>query len=420
MANQKIPAHLTQRAGESLQDWKYRVLLGKMRGEHESSWEEIAAVFKGDALEMEVTAYGANEYIQYQQDKRGEEELTINEVEIIDTLEWKRLDLEKEKVKVRDQKREYRSAIRDAARYDYFRDEVMSAVGDLAKIKPMLPKMIPMPGHSGREGVLLLSDWHVGMLANSQWGRYDNAVLKDRVLDVVRKTIQHGKEMGISKLHVFSLGDMVNGIIHVTTRIMSTEDVIQQTMLAAELLSEALEALASHFVEVDFYCVNGNHERITANPKESLGKENFSSLILWFIEERMKSFSNIYVHRQYGEEEMVCVYICGFQAVAVHGHRDKKLNAAKNLSLMLGYVPDYVFMGHVHHSYEQDQNNCEVITNGSLCGPDDYAVNNRFNARPLQKFLVFNEEEGKIGSFNLNCGEIRSNLHKTMERIECH
>lgn len=311
--------------------------------------------------------------------------------EILDKYEEIRIESEKEKIRNQDQKREYRKLIRNQARFEKIRDDIVDAITKLETKKPLTINPSFGKVNSKKEGLVLFSDWHYGMICDNTFNKFNKEIFNQRVNKLIEKTIEYGKKNEISVLHVANLGDALSGNIHVSTRVQSNEDVIAQLKYVAETIAEALSIFANHFSVIKYYNVIGNHSRVLPSKNEVGIKENFEYLIPWYLEARLKDFKNVEMVSD--EDGMVLANICGQKIVFVHGNYDKVDKSVKDLPQMLGYVPNFIISGHIHHHNEKEHGITTTIVNGSLVGVDDHAVQGRYYAKPSQKFLVFDENE---------------------------
>jgi hypothetical protein len=299
-----------------------------------------------------------------------------------------RIESEKEKVRSRDQKREYRKLIQNQARFEQIQEDVTKAVLELEKKKPLHFDTI-MPKHTiNKHGLALFSDWHYGMEINNSTNTFNKKVFNERVEKLVTKVIEHGKANKINTLHIGQLGDLLAGTIHVSTRVQSNEDVIEQTKYVSEVLAEVLAKLANEFSEIKYYNVIGNHGR-TGSKHDTGIKENFEYLIPWFLQARLRGFDNIEIITD--SDGYIPTKILKEEIVLVHGNFDRVDQCVTRLPQILGYVPSYIMGGHVHHNYEKEYGKTTVIVNASLVGADDYAMQGRYGGKPSQKFMIFDE-----------------------------
>ena len=386
---------------ESEIDWDYRIIFGKVHKEVKLSWNEICIMLglscSGEYLRK--IAYGVAAYADYldERDKKSRE-AGRNQARF-DELEQKQMALEREKIRMQDQRRELKKQLRMWSRAQHIQEEIKKAIQN-AKDLPQLQTRKPCKETGTQEGVLLLSDWHIGQYSRNFNNVFNSVEFECRIEKLVDKTIEYGHKNHIKKLHVFSLGDFINGLIHVTTRIDNTEDVIHQSMRAAETLCRILGRLSEEFEEIDAYFARGNHDRVTPNKAESIAKESFFDIIPWYCEARLNGIENINLVKNEYDDEIIVTDICGHKVFAVHGHRDKITTVVQSLSTMLKIIPDFIFMGHYHHGAESEINGAEVVINGSLCGTDEYALNLRRTAKAMQKFMIFNEE-GRVCTYDI-------------------
>jgi hypothetical protein len=327
------------------------------------------------------------DYAQYQ--KWSDYTLHRNlDKEILDKYEEVRIESEKEKIRKRDQKREYGKLINNQARFEAIKDDVYNAVLNLETKKPLQFKLTSSESKSNKQGLALFSDWHFGMEINNTMNVFNKQVFNQRVEKLVNKIIEHGKANKIHTLHVGQLGDLVAGSIHVSTRVQSNEDVVEQTKYVSEVLAEVLSTLANEFPHIKYYNVIGNHGR-TGNKHDVGIKDNYEYLVPWFLEARLREFDNIEIISD--QDGYITTKIFDEEIVLVHGNYDRVDACVTRLPQILGYVPSYIMGGHVHHNYEKEYGRTTVIVNGSLIGADDYAMQGRYGAKPSQKFMIFDE-----------------------------
>jgi hypothetical protein len=312
--------------------------------------------------------------------------------------ELKILELKEERVKARDQRRELNKIIREKARFDYIQEFIKEAAAQVAKEKPIVSNRLSPALAGNKEGVAHIGDWHFGLEYKNMFGEFNPSICRERVEIYTQKVIQYGLANRIKRLYVVNTGDLISGNLHVTVRIANTEDIIKQTMSVAEVLAEMLSKFAEVFDEVIYCDVLDNHARVTQNKNDSIPKESFVRVIKWWLETRLSDITNIKFIDAY-DDEIAVLNICSNIVFAVHGHRDSIKDIVSNLTLMTKQIPDYVFIGHMHHHFEDEIHGCEIIMTSSLCGTDDYAKGIRKTGKPGQKFHVFSEHGREITYF---------------------
>lgn len=323
--------------------------------------------------------------------------------EIVRKYEDIQIEAEKEKVRKQDQKREYKKLIKNQARFEKIKDDIQKAILNLEKKKPLKQEQYFYNELSDKEGLALLSDWHFGMVIDNYVNKFNKDIFDRRVQKVLSKIIEYGKQNNISILHVANLGDLLSGLIHVSTRVQSNEDVVEQIQYVSETLSEMLSILANEFPKIIYYNVAGNHSRTNPNKNEVGIKENFEYLVPWYLEARLRKFNNIEIHNE--QDGFIIGKIKNEDVVFVHGHYDKPETSVTRIPQLTGIIPSYIFSGHIHHHFEKEYGKTTVIVNGSLVGNDDYAMQGRFGAKPSQKFLVF-DDDGLECSYSIKLDKI--------------
>lgn len=379
------PLHNTE--NETYEEYLLRI--GSNKDELNLSWNDIASLMNEFLNEdFSESKYRKEYHLLNRGISIGVKKSENNEY--IREIEDKTVQLQKERFKYQDQKREYTNLIRQQARFEHLKDEVSTAIAELAKLKPLKPE-IRTQVTENKKAISLWSDFHVGSDFKNSFNTYNINVFRDRLKTLVGKTIQYSVKNNVSELIVANLGDALHGAIHVSARVQSGEDVINQIQIAAESMAESLAELSKYHKKIKFINIIGNHSRLISNKNESIFRENLEYLIPWFLEARLKDFSNIEIVRD--EDGLYVEDIDGEKHVFVHGDLDPVATSAKTLPQILGFVPKYIYSGHIHHNYEKEFGLTEVIVSGSLMGSDDYAVSKRYFASPMQKYIVLDGSE---------------------------
>lgn len=380
-------------------DYKVRLCIAKLNKEIDLDWSEIAQLLHLDcsADHLRKLSYGYKEYYDYIQEHP---EVKQNE-DLLKEVQEKTLELKKEKVKFQDQRRELNKVVRDLARYEHLEDTIKEAVKELEKVKPLdynqLPKYTEV---TDNEMVVMLSDWHFGLECDNHWNTFDEDVFNIRIEKLIHKIIETAKLHRVSVLNMFALGDMVNGLIHTTSRIANAEDVIQQTTSVAETLCYMCNYLTPYFTKINFYNVNGNHDRVVANKSDNVDEESFAYIIDWYMRARLKQDNKIEIKRNIYDKGIVVTEICGHTFFGVHGDKDSPVKSIDNLTNILKIFPRFILSGHIHSNFEANRKGIDVIVNGSLSGVDSFAKDHRLYSQPMQKIMIINKK-GRECTYNV-------------------
>ena len=262
----------------------------------------------------------------------------------------------------------------------------------MSDAKPMIPHLPINNTNTEKEGILLISDWHYGLICDNAWNEFNPQICRQRIAKLLDDTIDLIEQNELTHLTVLDLSDLIAGRIHTQIRIESRFDVITQTMDVAEILAEFLDELSWH-CGISFYSCLDNHSRIEPNKKESLDLESLTRIIPWYLTERLTDNSCVDIcHNEYGEDIITCE-VLGHPIIAVHGHNDSPVNAIEKLSMLTRNHYDMLCMAHRHHIFLEEQFESFVVSNGCLVGVDNHSKNMRLTSKPSQTFIVVTKED---------------------------
>lgn len=383
---------LLKRNEESQIEYVKRIVYGKLIDKTiDDDYTILAPLVFGKEYSSDVARrmfYGARDVLKLIDfDKIN----NVKDNDIIKQIEEKTLELEKEKVKFQDQKREYKALLRTDARFDHLVDEMNKSIAKLNTINPLVNKYEGVfDNNDSTEAVVILSDWHFGIEEENYWNKINIKIAKERVNTLKEYIIKYAKRHNVKTLHVELLGDMINGFLHLGTRVANEEDVIDQSMHCAELIGQLLNELAIKIPNIKVYSTIGNHGRTSPNIKESIASENFERLIPWYLNGRLKS--NVELIENKFEDDIVVYKFLNETIVAVHGHNDKIGSAISDLSEMLKIFPTECHLAHYHAYQEFDKHSMTTTVNGTLSGVDSYAKAIRKTSQAIQVMMIYNEK----------------------------
>ena len=323
------------------------------------------------------------------QDYLDQENPTGVNQDILQEIEDQKLELEKEKIRIRDQRRFLNKSLREMARLENLEDYLKETVEEFEPIE--LDNVKKNKKDSDKELLVGLNDWHIGMSINSKFNTFNKEIAIERLSKLQQKTMDKVLKEDIQTIHIANLGDLIHGLIHVSTRVSSEENTIEQVITASEMVKGFIKPFLDLGIQVEYYNICGNHSRIVANKSESGGEEeSFEKLILTIVDTAFSRYSN---YNSTGSEfGMIEVNIKNEKVVLAHGHLDKGNGIVNKLPQMLGYPPTLVLTGHFHSELIKDYGVTTHIISGALCGSDDYATNLRLAGKPSQKMLVITDD----------------------------
>jgi hypothetical protein len=393
--------NISRQPGESIKD--YTIRLCRNREQYGLKWDDVAALLNKETGED----YGESRYRKwfnawnegYEDGYRDALQHRVDGDPLLQEYEDRRIEVQKEIERLKDQRRIYANLIRQQARAEYIKSELIDAVHKLAEVKPIVWDYRPHPSNPKREAWQMFADLHRGLYANNYWNTFDNDEFDRRIKRVVSKSIEYSLFHDVRKVHIALAGDLCHGVLHVTNRILSTEDVITQIQMVAEYIAYALVEYANQFEEVVVHYVPGNHSRVHRDKSESLQKENFEFLIPWFLKARLQHVKNITFEDNKYDPEIVCTKVAGWDVGLVHGDKDSPSTVVQNFTLMTGVKPHYLYAGHIHKYYRDEVHGTYVIVSPSLSGADDYSISKRLTSNPAQLLTIFDEYEGELCTY---------------------
>lgn len=293
---------------------------------------------------------------------------------------------------LQDARREYNKLADHSARFEHIKKKIFEHI-EAMSFTPRYKITTPLDSLQ-KELLVLMSDWHLGTEVKSSRNNFDIATCEKRVRLYLEETLRTIKEGDYKTVHLVNLGDMIAGAIHISSRVAAEEDVIQQIFRVTELISEFVSTVAEYVPQVHYYQVIGNHGRVVANKQSvSSHEDNFEKMIVWYLKARLKNFHNIEFYED--EDGLIETNILGESVIFAHGDLDRQVNGADKLSQMLGYIPQWLFLGHTHHNFEKSHGTTTTIVNPSIVGGDGYSISGRFGIQAAQKLVSF--EKGKFG-----------------------
>lgn len=389
---------LARLPGES--ENKYIIRLGDLKssGLIDMTWTELAEILNKELREDPTEYFSESAYRKrYSLFHQFKEEFG-NSAESADAEELKELrrELEKERIKVRDERNEYRRLLREEARKESYQEQFIREVTSVAgETKLAYEDNARFHGtiHSDNDLVITLSDIHCGIEINNFWNTYNEDVLKKRLNHYLDRIFSIQLTHGSENAYIL-ISEILSGSIRNVLRIENNLDVIDQFLVVTQYLAEFLAALSYRFNTVNVYVAPGNHSRMTPKKEDNLPHENLDNLVIPFLEAKLQDYENVSFHANDIEQGIAMFSVRNKNIAFVHGDLDKPENVVENLENLVGIRFPIVFTGHRHTNGFWTKNNHKVIQTGCLSGTDSYAVGLRLNNLPEQVVAVINDVEG--------------------------
>lgn len=394
-------------------DFEYYSRIGMMKLDKEIDleWDELAEIcgISESGTHWRKKMYGVREAMEYYEDKINKmtedyylqvqqiRDRTEGEIEDkrLTELQNKVLQLKIEKEKLKNERNHVNAQVRVVARIEHF---IECLKDDIIKFEKKEKLVIDKDENKlGRDGVILLSDLHMGAETDNILDCYNPMILEEKLKYYIKMVLLYAKEQSIEDMYFLIAGDLISGIIHNVNRFDSRLDVSQQVIRVAYLLSDVINEVSEQY-NVKVVITNGNHDRIIADKNNHIEEENFTTFINEIL--RLKLSDNERVEFLPCDDCTLSRFeIRGNKCALVHGNNDKR-NTINRLVELDKTVFDFIFSGHWHRAEQWEHNHTTIIVNGAF-GGEGYSKNARLYNKPIQKFMIFTEE-GMMCSYDIN------------------
>lgn len=383
---------------ENEEQFIFRLGSAKDSGNLDMSWDEIADIINKEFRTDESEYRSEAAYRKpYQQAKRYFEANVFktykDEDSYFQELRLQKQELEKEKVKTRDERNELRRVIREEARKESYKEQVLRSISEYHCNPLSYDESKQFTGILKTDNDLIISctDIHAGIEIDNYFNKFDENVLKERFNQYLDKIFEVQLRHGSENAYVI-LSELVSGIIHNELRIENNQNLIEQFLTVTNYISEFLSELSYHFNIVNVYICPGNHSRISPKKEDSLKGENIDHLALPFLEAKLQNFKNIYFNKNTIEESIAMFNVRNNVVMSSHGDKDSPNNVVQKFTLLFGIRPALVYLGHRHTNGLTTVYNTKVIESGTLSGTDNYALDLRLHSKPSQTISVITED----------------------------
>ena len=317
------------------------------------------------------------------------------------------LELQKERQRFFDQRREYNKLVAKGSREDHLVEMLADAANKLGdEIGILVSDPQYETADPETEAVLVFSDWHYGMKTQNIFNEFNTEICKERVRTIVRRAYYRILLHQCSALHVVILGDLYHGAIHTSARVASEELVCDQLMHASEILAQAIYDVSRCVPHTFVYMTYGNHARTVPEKKDSIYSDNMEKVVHWWLQERFRHDQDITV-MPIPDYEFATLEVCGHTMCATHGDLDDVHKSPRLLTTLfqkrMGVDLEYILLGDKHHRESFNELGVTSLICGSLCGTDDYANNKRLYSDPSQTLLIVNRTYGVDAEYQLYC-----------------
>ena len=238
---------------------------------------------------------------------------------------------------------------------------------------------------------LILSDLHLHSLLDKRELPYQYGEVEEarRLAAIIRSTIDyktHYRDETV--LHVHVLGDIIQNMLHDPR---DGAPLAEQAAAAVSLLTQAIQLLSLHFLDIVVHCTSGNHGRNVARHHGRAITQKWDSIeSIVYYSVKMACAELINVKFEIDYKPYYDCNVLGHWMFMTHG--DTVINPGNpsknivvsnvrrqineiNATAAHGKRYNLFACGHVHTASQTHlPGNCVFLTNGALVPPDSYAV----------------------------------------------
>lgn len=304
------------------------------------------------------------------------------------------VELQKERIKIRDERNELNKLIREQARRESFKEQIIREVCEHHTTPLSYDSNKKFSGVIKSDNDLLISlfDIHAGIDTKNYWNIYNTDVLKQRLNKYLDKIFEVQLRHGSEKAYVV-ISEAVSGLIHPTLRIENNKDLIDQFLIVTDYICEMLMEMSYRFEHVNVYVAIGNHGRLSPKKEDNLVHENIDFLLLPFIRAKLQNFGNVHCFDNEMEQTIAVFRVRDWVVYSSHGDRESFSNAASKLTMFTSMKPDIYLCGHRHSNAMSTDGTVKLLQAGSVSGPDEYCMDKRLNGLPEQLITVITEKD---------------------------
>lgn len=360
----------------------------------------------GDALYADETlrrcAICFEEFLR----KYNAEELDNCDSDKLDDIYRAKADLERERRKLFDEKRELNETYRWQARNELYQEKIVSAIDRLEPIE--IPEV--RTGDYERidtTALIAISDVHCGStfevkgLYGEIVNKYDYEIMQARFWKLLNDFCND--DIVYDDILISVLGDAFENVLRLSSLSKLREPVLDTVIKFSEFFAEwIVEVQRRTGVPIKVVCVGGNHDQQRLlGSKPSFEDENLMKLVVEFLKLRLQYCKDIKVANY---TDTAVENVRGTSILFEHGVDKDLQTTVEYFSNLYNIDIDEIYGGHLHRPESKtigitDVGDRVITRVGSICGVDTFAKKIRASARP-SAYVALYTENGKTWNRN--------------------
>lgn len=395
---------LKRMEGETQDQYFYRIC--NMKDSLGFTWPQMTEIFNDEfGCNKGDTAY-RKKWAAFKSVLDANADKLIGENKYLEEIKLAQRNIEKERKKLQTEKLEYNKWLREEARDELICEHICQAIRELPPLE--IPTVIYNNNPSPMDAALIVSDQHYGVeftikgLLGETLNEYSPEIFEDRMWDLLNQVIQICKKENVKTLHVYDLGDSIDGLLRVSQLMKLRYGVIESTIRYGRFMTEWLNELTK-YVRVKFQMVSdANHSqlRMLGQPKNTFKDENMSYIIAEKFMDRLGDNPNFeFVQNPSG---YIFDTLGGYYVLGIHGECKNMADAIKNFSATYKMPIDILIGGHKHHKETENVGfSLDTVSVPSIIGVDDYSMSLNKTADPGALMIFVEDGKGIAIEYNI-------------------
>ena len=381
---------------ENEHQYIWRLCEAKEDGMLVADWKQLGSILNKELYSDETEYKDESAFRKsYQYAKMYYEDVFKNKIDDDNYLKEIRLkteELKKERFRLSDERTEYNKKLRGDSRLEDRLDRIEKIIQEQGKEQFNNEIKHNIIENSDNDLLVILSDLHMGQTFDSFNGIYNSDIAKKRMFKYEEEIIRIAHLNNSQNCYISLQGDMISNSIHKSLAISNRENVIEQIILASELVSNFVYRMSTIFNKVIITSVSGNHSRLDTKD-DSLKDERLDDLVIWYLKSKVSHIKNIKINDNI-DSTFAIMNIRGKEYVNLHGDYDSfTKQGVANISMMIGHFPYAITFGHLHTCAMSEEGGVKLIRGGCFAGSgDDYTIQKRLVGSPTQMVCVCNKK----------------------------
>ena len=344
-------------------------------------------------------------------EKLNHEEIKGLSLDLVKQIKDKKEELEKEKIKIRQEKIELNEKYRYLARSEIFEERILEAIKKLEPLNFSISNDINIPKVE-KTGLLCISDFHAGSeyeikgIYDEIINKYNFKIMQDRMWYLLRQ--MKNDDIVYDNLVIAICGDLFENILRPSSLLKLREPVLDTVINFSEFMANwIIEVQKQFLIPVDIVTVGGNHDnQRLLNSKPMFEDENLTKLFVHILQLRLKDCKDIHIDNY---TDVALKTIRKTNVMFIHGEDKDLEDTMEYFEHLYNIAVDEIIAGHLHRPESKAVGMNEVgdrtVTRiGSICGIDPYAKKIRVGSRPSAYFALYDEDNGKTWQRNYYLG----------------